>query len=153
LRNSALAMSSAVPNVDSGYGFVQASAAFALIPPGAPTLTSSATSVTDGSSLTLTWSSINATSCTASGGWSGTLASSGSQTVTPTAVGTATYDLTCSNSAGTSAASSVSVTVTAAPSKSGGGALDVLTLLSLGGLGLGSVLRRRAIRVRVHAQR
>ncbi len=152
LRTSALAMAGGVPNAASavynfnaGYGFVQADAAFALVPPGAPTLTSSASAVTQGSSVTLTWSSINATSCTASGDWSGSLASSGSQAVTPSAVGTATYSLTCSNAAGASAAASVSVAVNAAPSKSGGGALDVLTLLSLGGLTLMTVLRRRSV--------
>jgi hypothetical protein len=149
-RGGALAMPGGVPNpsagiynFNSGYGFVQADAAFALIPPGAPTLTSSASTVTSGTSLTLTWASINATSCTASGSWSGTLAGSGSQTVTPTTAGTATYDLTCSNAAGTSAAATVSVTVTAPPGKSGGGALDLITLLSLASLTVASRARRR----------
>ncbi|MHB8660982.1 MAG: choice-of-anchor Q domain-containing protein, partial [Minisyncoccota bacterium] len=41
------------------------------------TLSASPTSVTSGGSSTLTWSSTNATSCTASGGWTGTKATSG----------------------------------------------------------------------------
>ncbi len=148
LRSSALTMSGSVPdpssgvfNFNTGYGFVQANAAFGLIPPGAPTLSGSAGSVTSGTSLTLTWSSVNATSCTASGDWSGTLAGSGTQVETPTTVGTATYDLTCSNAAGTSAAATVSVTVTAPPGKSGGGALDIFTLLALTALALRSAGR------------
>jgi hypothetical protein len=122
LQNSTLPMGGAAGfNYTSGFGFVQATAAFALIPPAAPTLTASAASVVKGTSATLTWSSVNASGCTASGGWSGALASSGSQVVTPTAVGTATYTLTCSNAAGVSAAASVAITVTAAPSSGGGG--------------------------------
>jgi len=137
LRNSALPMATPSPNVDSGYGFVQADAAFALIPqvaPPAPTLTLAASSIVVGGSTTITWSSINATSCAASGSWSGTLATSGTQTLTPTAVGIDTYTLTCANTAGTSAASSVTLTVTAKPSSGGGGGLNVLALLGLAGI-------------------
>jgi subtilisin family serine protease len=150
LRTSALPMSSPSPNVDSGYGFVQADAAFALMPqvaPAVPKLTLAASSVTVGSSTTITWSSINATGCTASGSWSGTLAAGGNKTVTPTAAGTDTYTLTCANSAGASQASAASLTVTAAGSGSGsgggGGALDVLALLGLAGVGFARILRLR----------
>lgn len=150
LRTSALPMSSPSPNVDSGYGFVQADAAFALMPqvaPAVPKLTLAASSVTVGSSTTITWSSINATGCTASGSWSGALAAGGNKTVTPTAAGTDTYTLTCANSAGASQASAVSLTVAAAGSGSGsgggGGALDVLALLGLAGVGFARILRLR----------
>jgi hypothetical protein len=80
----------------------------------APTLTLASTSVAVGKSTTITWSSANATSCTASGSWSGTLASSGSQTITPAAVGTETFTLVCTNLGGPSAAVSVSLNATAA---------------------------------------
>jgi subtilase family protein len=83
----------------------------------APTLTLASTSVAVGKSTTITWSSANATSCTASGSWSGTLASSGSQTITPAAVGTETFTLACSNLGGTSAPVSVSLDATAALAK------------------------------------
>src|SRR6202166_377525 len=128
LRTSALPMSSSSPNVDSGYGFVQADAAFAFMPqvaPAVPKLTLAASSLAVGSSTTITWSSINATGCTASGSWSGTLAAGGNKTVTPTAAGTDTYALTCANSAGASQASAVRLTVTATRG-GGGGALDTL---------------------------
>ena len=46
-----------------------------------------------GGPITLTWSSINTTSCTASNGWSGTKPTSGSETIVVSS--TATYDLTC----------------------------------------------------------
>jgi hypothetical protein len=135
LRNSALPMSATTPNFNSGYGFIQADAALALIVPGAPELTLAATSVTAGSSTTLSWSSVNATSCTATGSWSGTLATSGTQTISPTAAGSLTYGLTCANSAGSSTASTVTLTVTAAAaattSSGGGGALGPLTVLGL----------------------
>ena len=144
LRDSALPMG-ASPNFNSGYGFIQADAAFALIPqvvPAAPTLTLSSSSIVIGSAATLTWSSVNTTSCIASGSWAGSLATSGTQNVTPTALGTDTYSLACKNSAGTSPAASVTLTVTAAPAKSGGGGIDLLTLLGLAGLGLARILGR-----------
>jgi subtilisin family serine protease len=149
LRTSALSMGGTTPNANSGYGFVQADAALALLPPGAPTFTASPTSVTGASPVTLTWTSFNATGCTASGDWSGSETSAGSFTVTPNTVGTATYNLTCSNSAGTSAAASVSVTVTSStvvgtqpPSHSGGGRLDWATLGGLAALGALTLCRR-----------
>src|SRR5262249_13459584 len=58
---------------------------------------------------TLTWSATNATSCTASGGWSGTKATSGSQSVGPLTQDT-TYSLTCSGN-GANAVAMTSVTL------------------------------------------
>lgn len=150
LHNSALPMSATTPNFNSGYGFIQADAALALIVPGAPELTLAATSVAAGSSTTLSWSSVNATSCTATGSWSGTLATSGTQTISPTTAGSLTYGLTCANSAGSSTASTVTLTVTAAAaattSSGGGGALGPLTVLGLLVLSLSRWVRNRAQR-------
>lgn len=148
LRNSALAMDATSPNFDSGYGFVQADAALALTMPAAPTLTLASSSIAVGGSTTLTWSSVNATGCTASGSWSGALATSGSQTVMPASAGTDMYTLTCANAAGTSAAATATLTVTAAATNyggggGGGGALDILALLGLAGIGLPRLLRLR----------
>jgi hypothetical protein len=140
----------------SGFGFVQADAAIALIPPGAPTITSAASTVAAGSSSTLTWSSANAANCTASGNWSGTLAASGTQTVTPPTTGTATYTLVCTNAAGTSTSSSATLDVTAATSKGGGGGLALDMLLGLSMLGMARSLRGRfplAVRVVVESPR
>jgi hypothetical protein len=127
-------------NFDSGYGFVQANIAAQKIPavlPPAPTLTLASTSIVTGGSTTLTWSSVNTSDgCTASGSWSGPMASNGTQTVNPSAVGSDTYTLVCANVAGTSPATSATLSVTAAtppPSSGGGGggALGLSTLLGL----------------------
>jgi subtilisin family serine protease len=156
LASSALTMGDGIPgyNYNSGAGFVQADAAIKLVPPGAPSLTLAAASVAVNSSTTITWSSVNASGCTASGSWSGSLAASGSQTITPTTVGTASYTLACSNSAGSSAATTASLTVTAAASSgSGGGGLDWMLLSVLAGLWLMNLSRgAAAARIRMHRQ-
>lgn len=71
------------------------------------------TSITLGQSAVVTWSSSSGTNCTASGGWSGSLAASGTQTVTPTTAGTDTFTLTCSGGAYSSNAASAALTVQA----------------------------------------
>jgi Subtilase family len=127
-------------NFDAGYGFVQANLAAQMIPaiiPAAPTLALASTSIVTGSSTTLTWSSVNTTGCTASGSWSGPMASNGTQTVNPTTVGSDTYTLFCSNVAGPSPATSATLSVTAAaasPPASGGGGGGALDLSALFGL-------------------
>jgi hypothetical protein len=131
LRDSALPMSGATPNFKSGFGFIQADAALALLAVGPPTLTLAANSVAVGSSTTISWTSVDATSCTASGSWTGTLAASGSQTVSPTTVGTSTYGLTCAGRTGASKEATATLTATAAPSSGGGGDLGGFTLFGL----------------------
>jgi uncharacterized protein (TIGR03118 family) len=64
------------------------------------TLSVSPASITAGQSATLMWSSTQAASCTASGAWSGSQASMGSQAVTPTTSGSVTYTLTCTGASG-----------------------------------------------------
>lgn len=73
------------------------------------TLTANPTTVRSGNAATLSWSASNATQCTASGGWSGTKATSGSQS-TGSLVTNNSYTLTCSG-AGGSTSRSVTVTV------------------------------------------
>jgi Subtilase family len=119
----------------------------AAVPP-APTLSLASNSITLGNSTMISWSSTNATGCTASGSWSGAIAVSGSQTLTPAATGTDTYMLVCANAIGTSPSASVMLTVNAAASgggSHGGGALGVYSLLGLMGLWVARV--RRALRV------
>ncbi|HEX4152015.1 MAG TPA: S8 family serine peptidase [Steroidobacteraceae bacterium] len=82
-------------------------------PPATPTLTLGSSSVEVGTATTLAWSSTNATGCTASGAWSGSLAASGSESVTPAAIGPQAYTLTCSNLGGPSAPVSVTLNGTA----------------------------------------
>ena len=79
------------------------------------TLTASPTSVTSGNASTIIWSSVtNATSCTASGGWSGSKTTAGSFASTGALTSTTTYSLTCSGAGGTTTRSAT-VTVTAVP--------------------------------------
>jgi hypothetical protein len=100
-------------------------------------------SLTEGQTLTLTWSSTNASSCAATGGgangspWSGSLGISGTASQTASTVGNFTYTVTCTDSLNSSAHNQVSVAVVAATSggssgsasggsKGGGGALGLL---------------------------
>jgi hypothetical protein len=162
LRSTAVPMdvstSGPAPNASAGYGFVQADFAAQMVPatvPAAPTLTLASSSIVVGSSTTLTWSSANNQGCTASGSWTGAMASTGSQTVTPTAVGSDTYTLLCTNVvAGPSPPTSVTLNVTAVatqpPTSSGGGggALGLATLLGLMAMSLERVRRSRRPRRR-----
>jgi hypothetical protein len=94
------------------------------VTPGPATIgsfTASPTSILTGQSTTLTWTTNNATSCTASGGtgsdnWSGSVGtSSGGTSVGPiSTAGTYTYSLVCSGPGGASAPQSLNVTVTSA---------------------------------------
>jgi len=61
-------------------------------------------SVSPGASATLTWSSTNATTCSASGAWSGSEPTSGTQVIVPGAVGTETFTLACTGAGGTASA-------------------------------------------------
>src|SRR5262249_8320524 len=72
-------------------------------------LNANPTSISSGGSSMLSWSSTNATSCSASGGWSGSEPTSGSAS-TGTLTGTQTYTLSCTGPGG-SASQSVTVTV------------------------------------------
>ncbi len=69
--------------------------------------------ITLGSSSTLTWNATNASSCSASGAWSGSQALNGAVTETPGAIGPFTYTLTCTGAGGQSS-SSAALTVAAA---------------------------------------
>jgi pro-kumamolisin-like protein/Big-like domain-containing protein/outer membrane protein with beta-barrel domain len=112
------------------------------------TLSVSPTTVAAGSPATITWSSTNTTACAASGSWSGSRPTSGTQSVTPTMNGAFVYVLSCTGASGTVAASAtlsaslVAITVIA---KSGGGAFGWNLLTALGLL---VMLRFRAVLAR-----
>lgn len=125
-----------------------------VIPDHEPTLdlTISKATITLGDSSTLTWSSADATSCTASGSWSGDQGLSGSRAITPSSTGSFSYALLCSGPGG-DVTKTVSLTVNPAPATGGdtgggsdgggsGGALSVWSLIPL--LGLAVIRRRRA---------
>ncbi|MGB6355353.1 MAG: hypothetical protein WBF21_15365 [Steroidobacteraceae bacterium] len=109
---AALASAASYSLVCSGAGGSSkpATASVAIIPAAAVTLTASPTVVAGGAASTLTWSSANATSCTASGGWSGVLPTSGAQSTGALNLPSA-YSLTCTGPGGSSAASSVLVNI------------------------------------------
>jgi hypothetical protein len=96
--------------------------------------------VSSGSTVDLTWSTQNATSCQASGGWSGSKPLSG--TITTAALSSdTTFTLTCAG-AGGKTAKSLSVSVTAS-SGGHGGSMDPGLLLALA-VALGAALLQRA---------
>jgi hypothetical protein len=86
----------------------------------APTvaLAVSPASVTAGQASTLTWSSTDASSCTANGGWSGSEPTSGSVSTGALNI-TTTYSLSCTGTGGTATASAT-VTVSSVPTTTPG---------------------------------
>ena len=84
-------------------------------PPPTSSLSSSASDVRSGGTVTLQWSSSNATACTASGSsdWTGSVATSGSKSV-PVAQ-TTTFSISCSGSTAPPSTSSATVTAWNAP--------------------------------------
>jgi CubicO group peptidase (beta-lactamase class C family) len=130
--------------------------------PAAPSvsLRSNVASVTVGGAATLTWESTLADSCSASSGWTGAKATSGTETVTISQ--SATYTLSCTGAGGTTESS---VSITASPAQNpnpppsppgggrrGGGALQWWALGALLLIGAYRPLRRRGVNVRL-AQR
>ena len=82
--------------------------------PPTATLTANPNSLSAGGTTTLSWSSLNATSCTAGGAWSGSKATTDSESVGPLNA-TTTYTLTCSGSGGTISSSATVQVVTSGP--------------------------------------
>lgn len=101
-------------------------------PPPVVTLTARPATITSGQTTSLEWTVTNATSCSASGGWTGTRsASGGTQPSNPLTANT-TFDIECLGPGGRGNAS-VTVTVNpAAPrSEGGGGPMEPLLLAGL----------------------
>jgi hypothetical protein len=125
--------------VCSGGGGASApsTATVMLIPPPTAMLSAAPTSIVSGGAAVITWSSVNATSCTASRGWSGTLATSGSQS-TGSLTATTVYALTCAGPGGVTAPvvavvnilPQPTVTLTASPAAVAAGASSTLTWTS-----------------------
>jgi hypothetical protein len=110
------------PGGSSGPTSASVTVGAATPPAAVGTFSASPNSIQAGQSTTLSWSTTNATGCTASGGtgsdgWNGAEpASSNGVTVGPLVLaGTYTYTLTCTGTGGSSGPSSATVTVTPAP--------------------------------------
>ncbi len=131
----------ATPSTTVGYGTFGLNVGATPPAPGV-TLGASAQSVAAGGSVTLAWSATNATTCTGSGGWSGTQSTTGTLVVNPLNAKT-TFTLSCDGPGGTQSAS-VTVDVTAQERSGGGGAVDPWLLALLGGALLAA--RRRSPR-------
>jgi hypothetical protein len=82
----------------------------------------SPSSITTGSSTTITWSATNSpSSCTAGGSWSGSKAASGSQTSgTMSTAGSFSFSLSCTNTGGTGTATASLTVSNPAPVYCGG---------------------------------
>jgi hypothetical protein len=144
LQKTAEPMGSSMPDYLNGSGFIQADAAVSSIPTAPDvTLTLNPTTINVGQTAALSWTVSNATSCTASGSWSGNQGLSGNITLKPAAAGSYSYVLTCVNANGKTVDTDVLTVVTPSSGGGGGGALDLLALLTLGGIA-GARLRRRA---------
>lgn len=122
----ALTTSSTYTLMCTGTNGVPASATTTVTVSGAPnpaptvTLTANPTSIASGASSTLTWSSTNATACTATGNWSGAKATSGSQS-TGVLTANSTFTLSCTGAGGTTSTSAaVTVSGTPQPGNCGG---------------------------------
>ncbi len=74
-------------------------------------LTANPSVVVSGNASTLTWTSTNATGCTASGGWTGALAPNGSQSTGNLTAASTSYSLACTGLGGTSVVATATVTV------------------------------------------
>ncbi len=83
------------------------------VPPTA-SLSANPTTITAGSAATLTWASTHATACAAAGGWSGALATSGTQSTGPLTAAM-TYTLVCTGAGGISTPASATVAILQAP--------------------------------------
>ena len=131
----------------SGYGFIKADAALASTGSGAVTvnLDLTPTTINVGQSATLSWSSTNTNSCTASGNWptNGPIAPSGNLVVTPSSAGSYTYTFTCTNADSNALESQTLTVVTPSSGGGGGGALDLAALLALSGAAVARVRRAR----------
>jgi hypothetical protein len=107
------------------------SASVSILPLPVVTLSAAPSAVAAGGSATLAWSASNATACSASGGWSGSLGLNGTQSTGPVSAATA-YSLSCTGAGGTSSANATvniipTATLSISPSVVAPGGTSTLT--------------------------
>ena len=109
-----ITMSVCLISCGGGGGSTGNNSEVAQVPAPVISFSVSSSEIAINETVTLSWTSSNASSCTASGDWSGSRAVSGSEDVAPGTSGDFTYTLSCSGEGGSST-SSVSVSATAPP--------------------------------------
>jgi hypothetical protein len=117
-------------------------------PPPTVTLNVSPAVVSAGGTTTVTWSSAGATSCVASGDWSGVRPTSGTASNIGPFASIATLNLTCSGAGGSTAA--LARVFIASESSSGSGEVDITSLVALLSLAPIGESRRRKSKYRPH---
>jgi len=145
LKNGALTVAADTTNggtnLNPGFGFIQANAALSVLPTAPDvTLNLNPTTINVGQTASLTWTVSNATSCSASGAWSGSQSFNGSLTLKSGSSGSYSYTLTCVNADGKTVDTEV-LTVVTSGGGGGGGALDPAVLLLLAALAAARVRR------------
>ncbi|HEY2678076.1 MAG TPA: S8 family serine peptidase [Steroidobacteraceae bacterium] len=143
MQRSATLMESSAPDSENGYGFIQAGAALAW-----PEINVSPTAIRVGQSATVTWKAINLNTCLSVA--LSTSATSGTINVSPASVTQYTYDMSCSNAAGSAKNSAKLEVGPALPASQsgghgGGGALGAVTLIVLAHLLLAKAIFSSAL--------
>ncbi len=123
----------ASPDATVGLGAYRLDAA-ALADPPELTLEANNTSVPNGGSVTLEWSTQRATSCTASGAWSGSRATAGTETISGLQ-STSEFRLDCTGEGGV-VSDAIQISIRATSSVSGGGLVGPLSSIFLAILAL-----------------
>jgi hypothetical protein len=102
------------------------------VPAATASLAVDATSIASGQSVKLSWTSTNATGCTASDGWSGSQPTSSTGVTEGPLTATTKFTLVCNGPGGASPAATVTVNVSPPSGGSGGGgAFDPAAVLGL----------------------
>jgi FG-GAP-like repeat len=94
-----------VVNPTPGGGTSQATGFTISVPAPTVAITVTPSMMVPGGSSSLTWSSSNASACTASGAWAGNQSTSGTLAVSETTIGNYLYTLSCTGAGGTTTAS------------------------------------------------
>lgn len=93
------------------------------VPPPTVTLTANPTTIASGQTSNLTWSSSNASGCTASGAWTGAKSIAGSISTGPLTASMNTFTITCVGTGNNGPAATASVTVSV--TNGGGSSVDL----------------------------
>lgn len=88
-----------------GGGSASAESKVAVVEKAALSLSASSPQTTVGQPITLTWTTSSVSTCTASGAWSGSKSTNGTESFTPSAGGQLTFSLSCTGAGGSTSQS------------------------------------------------